>query len=174
MINYGEALEAHILQKALALSMIGDLHVCMGSSMRVSPANQMPMMTKAAGGKIVMMNLQKTPIDDSCDLIIHETIDKIMTLTMKKLGIPIPDFRRFYRLKLSMLDNNRKMHITGIDTNGACYLIFKSLKFIGLGPSAITYPKRANQKQPYEEILQQNTANSNKPFHIVCEFQGHY
>ena len=134
--------------------MIGDLHVCMGSSMRVSPANQMPMMTKAAGGKIVVMNLQKTPINEYADLVIHETIDKIMEMTMRKLGYPIPDFRRFYRLKLTMQDNNRKMQITGIDTNGACYVIFKSLKFIGLGPSTVTYPKRQNQKQPFEELLQ--------------------
>ena len=153
---------------------MGDLHVCMGSSMRVAPANSMPMMSKMMGGKIVMMNLQATPIDEMCDLIIHEKIDKIMEMTMTKLGYQIPDFRRFYRLKLSMLDNNRKMHITGIDTNGACYVLFKSLKFIGLGPSATTYPKRANQKQPFEELIRENTANAAKPFHVICEFHGHY
>ena len=117
-----------------------------------------------------MMNLQATPIDQICDLIIHEKIDKVMEMVMRKLEIPIPEFRRSLRLKLSLENNNQKMLLTGIDTNGDCYVLFKMLKVTGLGPSAVTLPRRAADKQPYEQAV---TAQA-KNVKIVCEFQGHY
>ena len=146
IINFGEGLDGAILQKALAISCLADLHVCMGSSMRVSPANQMPLMTKMAGGKVVCINLQKTPIDEHCDLVIHERMDKVVELLMQKLEIPIPEFRRSYRLKLSLQNNDQKMLLTGVDANGDCYTLFKSLKITGLGASQVSLPKTRTQK----------------------------
>ena len=62
--------------------------------MRVSPANLYPEMTKSAGGKVVIINLQKTPLDELCDLVIHEKIDTVIELLMSKLQIEIPRFRQ--------------------------------------------------------------------------------
>ena len=56
-INFGEKLEDDILQQAFAMSTIADLYLCMGCSMRVSPANTLPQYTFMNGGRIVMMNL---------------------------------------------------------------------------------------------------------------------
>jgi hypothetical protein len=42
--------------------------------MRVAPASNMPLMV----GKCVIINLQKTPIDDYAALVIHEKIDKVV------------------------------------------------------------------------------------------------
>lgn len=90
-------------------------------------------------------------------------------MVMKKLEIPIPDFRRTYRLKLSFAtdDNNNKLKITGIDVNGACYTIFKSLKVTGLSPTQLRFPKAPTQKQPYDLDITQEGATS---FKILCEF----
>ena len=59
------------------------------------------MMTKQRKGKVVIINLQKTPVDEHADIVIHEQVDKVMELLMKKLNIPVPEFRRTYRLKLT-------------------------------------------------------------------------
>ena len=40
-----------------------DLCLCMGSSLRVTPAADIPLHTFEKGGKLVIVNLQKTPID---------------------------------------------------------------------------------------------------------------
>ena len=85
VINFGENLSSENLDKSARVSALADLHVCLGSSMRVSPANIYPEMTKNAGGKVVIINLQKTPVDEICDLVIHERIDVVMKLLMSKL-----------------------------------------------------------------------------------------
>ena len=110
-INFGEGLEPDILQKAFEKSTVADLYLCMGSSMRVSPANTLPQMTFMNGGRVVIMNLQKTPSDilaESNGLLIHERVDKIMEMTMRKLEMPIPDFRRHYRLRVSLSDESNE------------------------------------------------------------------
>ena len=72
-------------------------------------------------------------MDGQADLCIHERIDKVIELLMSKLEIPIPDFRRNYRLQISLAENGQNVLLKGIDTNGANYTIFKSLKVSGLG-----------------------------------------
>ena len=94
----------------------------------------MPLKTKARGGKIVVINLQKTGIHELADLVIYERIDKVVELLMSKLEIPIPEFRRSYRLQASLSQNGQNVQLKGIDTNGANYTIFKNLKVTGLGP----------------------------------------
>lgn len=150
IINFGETLNLEIMEKGFMLSAMSDLIVAMGSSMRVCPANQMPLTTLARGGKFVMINLQKTPLDEAASLVIHERVDKVVALLMMKLEIPIPDFRRSYRLKVSIDKNdNKKLLFTGVDSNGACYTLFKSLKVIGVGPSTAQFPAPRQNTQPY-------------------------
>lgn len=84
----------------------------------------MPVNVKNNGGKIVMVNLQRTSIDKKCHLVIHERIDKVMEMLMQKLNIPIPDYQKIYRLRLNMYhdaaraaDAEQKMHVYGINEN---------------------------------------------------------
>lgn len=74
-------------------SSVADLHVVMGSSLRVSPACDMPRMTAEKGGKLVIVNLQKTPLDAYAALVIHGKCDEVMRIVMKKLKIEIPEWR---------------------------------------------------------------------------------
>lgn len=48
-------------------SQLADLHLIMGSSMRVTPACNMPM-ASLTNGKVVIVNLQKTPVDSICTM----------------------------------------------------------------------------------------------------------
>ena len=56
-----------------------------------------------------MINLQKTQVDESAALIIHDKVDKVIQLLMKKLEIPIPDFRRSYRLKVFLSQDQKQV-----------------------------------------------------------------
>ena len=104
-----------------------------------------------------MINLQKTPADEACDLVINERIDKVFAKVMEKLEIPIPDFRRSYRLKVSFSQDRKNMMFTGVDANGSCYTLFKALKVTGLSPSAETFPNKGKAIQPFSHgITKQN------------------
>lgn len=63
IINFGDNLNAEVLARGERLHAQADLAVCMGSSMRIQPACHMPLKCKQNGGKIVVINLQKTGID---------------------------------------------------------------------------------------------------------------
>ncbi len=68
-----------IMERAFDNSHLSDLMLCMGSSMRVAPASIMPCQVS---GKFVIVNLQKTPIDEAAAMVIHERIDKVVSLIM--------------------------------------------------------------------------------------------
>ena len=63
IINFGENLNDNILALGEQHGASADLCVCMGSSLRVSPANDMPAATARNGGNLVIINLQSTPLD---------------------------------------------------------------------------------------------------------------
>jgi len=120
----------------------------------------------------VLINLQKTEMDQSASLIIHERVDKVVELLMQKLEIPIPDFRRSYRLRISLnKKDKKKVLLTGVDSNGACYTLFRSLKVTGLGPAVAVFPCRGQNIQPFSQQVENTKATD---FSVQCTFQGHY
>ena len=55
--------------------------------------------------------------------------------------MPIPEFKRSYRLRVSLTDeSNSNLQLTGIDSNGDCYVLFKSMKISGLNAAPVVYP----------------------------------
>lgn len=94
----------------------GDLCLCLGSSLSVPPSCNIPEKfgTQTAGmmgmgswlggesaKKLVIVNLTKTPLTPHADIHIHAMIDDVMRLLMKKLEIPIPEWRlkRYVRVE---------------------------------------------------------------------------
>ena len=68
-------------------SQAADLHIVLGSSLRVSPACDLPRMTsEKPGGRLVICNLQKTPLDGRAALVIHARVDEMLQLLMQELG----------------------------------------------------------------------------------------
>jgi len=99
IINFGENLPQVPLSKAIQHSEGGDLAICMGTSLRVSPACNLPVQILNNGGNLVIWNLQKTPLDTSASLVIHTKCDDGMKLLMQELGIDVPA----YKLKKTVL-----------------------------------------------------------------------
>lgn len=73
----------------------------MGSSLTVTPAADMPLEVAERGNKLVIINLQKTPLDSEAALRINGECDKVMKLVMAKLGLAVPDFSLKRNVRIS-------------------------------------------------------------------------
>ena len=60
---FGEMLPEHAFEGAVALAQQADLMLVLGSSLTVQPASSIPSMTLRAGGEVVIVNAQPTPLD---------------------------------------------------------------------------------------------------------------
>ena len=126
IINFGENLREVDLDNGFNHGQSADVMLCIGSSMRVNPAAQMAEATANNGGKLVIINLQNTPLTPMA-LHIYGKIDEVLELLMKKLNIPIPAFSLKRRAEVTLKDN--RLQIAGKDTNGRPYTIFKNTSF---------------------------------------------
>ena len=90
IIDFGECLSEDELARAQENSIKCDLAIVLGSSLRVPPAAKLPVLKKKEG-KLVICNLQKTPLDNKADLLVHTKIDYLMNLLMSRLGLEVPD-----------------------------------------------------------------------------------
>lgn len=61
---FGEALPEEAFQKAQDLAIKSDVFLVLGTSLTVYPAAGLPRLTLHAGGKVFIVNAQKTPLDE--------------------------------------------------------------------------------------------------------------
>eukprot|EP00878_Enallax_costatus_P013147 GHUV01013740.1.p1 GENE.GHUV01013740.1~~GHUV01013740.1.p1 ORF type:complete len:467 (+),score=218.24 GHUV01013740.1:865-2265(+) len=78
-----------------------DVALCLGTSLQIIPAANLPLRTVKAGGKLAIINLQATPKDKRAEVVIHAKVDEIMAVIMQQLQLPIPRFTRTDQLLLS-------------------------------------------------------------------------
>ncbi|CAF4363294.1 unnamed protein product, partial [Adineta steineri] len=64
-----------------------DLCLCLGTSLQIRPCRDLPRKTKKNGGKVVIINLQKTSMDSIANLVIHERCDHVMKYILEKLNL---------------------------------------------------------------------------------------
>ncbi len=57
MIDFGEPLLKDVIGGAFEQGEKADLHICMGSSLRVTPAADIPVASARNGGDVVIINL---------------------------------------------------------------------------------------------------------------------
>lgn len=99
--------------------------------------------TKRNGGKIVHINLQKTPQDYEADFVIHGLMDNVMEILMEKLHIKIPEFRLQRWAKVS-LTNKNTVKVQGIDQIGEPFTLFPKVQVNGT-PCRENNVKTSNQ-----------------------------
>ncbi|KAL9648284.1 hypothetical protein ABK040_001701 [Willaertia magna] len=110
IINFGENLPIDQLSKATSEAKKSDLAIVFGSSLKVSPACNLPLYTVKRGGKFVICNLQKTPMDQYANLLIHARSDEIMEKLMSYLDLTIPSwiFRKTVELSCKDYQQQKK------------------------------------------------------------------
>jgi NAD-dependent deacetylase len=82
VVLFGESLSRRALVEAYGTAHVSDLLIVMGTSLVVHPASDLPRIVKSYGGKVVIINRDKTDLDDMADLVIrcdklHEVLQEV-------------------------------------------------------------------------------------------------
>jgi NAD-dependent deacetylase len=77
-ISFGQSMPEKETEEAYHRSSLCDLFIVIGSSLVVQPAASMPVIAKRNGAKLVIINRDPTPYDDTADLVIHGQAGPIM------------------------------------------------------------------------------------------------
>jgi len=138
IINFNEELPRDALRYAEDQSIFCDLAIVLGTSMRVSPACELPLM-KRPEGKLVICNLQKTPYDLKADIRLHTTTDNFMRILMKHLDLKIPDFVFEFNFQVNIDKESRLISVRNCSTNlkllvQSCIVIDSEGKCLQAGP----------------------------------------
>ena len=133
IINFGEHLPEKELNQSFEEATQADLCLVLGSSLTVTPAADIP--KKAAKkGKLVIINLQRTPLDYSAHLVINGTCEDVMMRLAKKIELKVQDFL-LKRLISFRLDKVRREYIfRGINEKGVPFSFFYSVHMADDGP----------------------------------------
>jgi len=91
IINFGEDLAPDVLQLAFDNGEKADLCLSLGTSLTVAPSCLIP---EAVGkqGSLVIVNLQRTPLDHLAAVRVFARCDTFMELVMEHLELPVPPF----------------------------------------------------------------------------------
>jgi NAD-dependent deacetylase len=78
VVLFGEMLPEEALTRASALAARADLLLCIGSSLEVYPIAQLPEITLAAGGRIALVTMGRTPYDlDAAVKLTGDVVDEL-------------------------------------------------------------------------------------------------
>ena len=105
-----------------------DIMLCLGSSLRVNPACEIVGETATYGGKVVIVNLQKTPYDSVAAMIVHSKIEDFIELLMKELNMEIPKctLKRWFKAEIEESKTGKEtLKVNGVTDDDSSYEIFK-------------------------------------------------
>jgi NAD-dependent SIR2 family protein deacetylase len=85
VVNFGDSLPQKDLEDSFHHSSHCDLFIVVGSSLVVSPANDMPRVALRLGARLVIINQGETPMDGSCHLRFDEKIGAVLPPAIDKL-----------------------------------------------------------------------------------------
>ena len=71
IVLFGESLPEAAFQFALVEAEKAELFIVLGSSLTVTPANQLPLIAKKNGAKLVIVNMEQTDFDGYADEVIN-------------------------------------------------------------------------------------------------------
>jgi len=129
VVNNGELLPEIAMRRAITHAFRADLLVCIGESMRVTPAAEIPEIVikkknSSLGARLVIINMAHTPVHDECDMSIVASPDSVLEFLCETLGRPLPR----YRLERHLLVGNHfntahlkcewTLFVRGIDHEG--------------------------------------------------------
>tara|TARA_B100001057_G_scaffold327330_1_gene327617 strand:- start:1066 stop:1800 length:735 start_codon:yes stop_codon:yes gene_type:complete len=78
-ISFGQAMPEEEMITAQKVSIKSDLFICLGSSLAVFPAADLPLLAKETGANLVIINNEPTQIDHVSDLVINRDISEVLS-----------------------------------------------------------------------------------------------
>jgi len=144
----------------------------LGSSLTVSPANDLPSKVVKKSGQVVIVNLQRTPLDTLSTLRIHGRTDEVMQGVMRELGLDIPPFILQRRLRVK----HTKEHLTleAIDVDGTPLSLFSSIQVQFLPSGQVHELKAESVLGRVETAFTYTHAPEDTDAKIELRFVGHY
>jgi NAD-dependent deacetylase len=85
VVNFGDPLPQKELSNAFRYAEDCDLFIVVGSSLVVSPANEMPKMALKAGARLIIINQGETSFDGHCHLRFEEKIGEVLPPAVTRL-----------------------------------------------------------------------------------------
>lgn len=85
VVDFGDPLPQKELQSSFWHSKQCDLFIVAGSSLVVSPANEMPRIALESGARLVIINKGETHLDKSCHLRFEENIGEVLPPVVERL-----------------------------------------------------------------------------------------
>ena len=85
VVNFGDPLPKKELENSFRHSQQCDLFIVVGSSLVVSPANEMPRVALESGARLVIINQGETPLEENCHLRFEEKIGEVLPPAVEKL-----------------------------------------------------------------------------------------
>ena len=77
-ISFGQAMPEKEMINAQRVSIKSDLFICLGSSLAVFPAADLPLLAKETGANLVIINNEPTQMDHLSDLVINRDISEVL------------------------------------------------------------------------------------------------
>ncbi|MHA1232183.1 MAG: NAD-dependent protein deacylase [Candidatus Helarchaeota archaeon] len=84
-ILFGEPLPSDALNRAVEFSRMADCMLILGSSLVVTPAAHLPLLTLQSNGKLIIINMQPTPKDVYANVVINAKIGEVLPKIVKIL-----------------------------------------------------------------------------------------
>jgi NAD-dependent SIR2 family protein deacetylase len=174
IINFGEGLPKYELQTSFEHAQRADVCLVLGSSLRVTPAADIPLIVGQQGGKLAIGNLQPTPLTSLAKLNIHTMCDDLMRGLMAKLDIPIPEWELHRRIRITI--KQQTISIMGLDlTQDIAYTLFSTIKILVRQNTQSKYDSKAIKgEEPIEHKIKVTGPNDKMDVYIELNWQGHY
>ena len=86
VVLFGEQLPVDVVNAAMAHIRQADLMLVVGSSLEVMPASQLPCLVQEQAGRLIVVNLTPTYIDDIAEIVIHGDVAEILPLIVQACG----------------------------------------------------------------------------------------
>ncbi|ERN05726.1 NAD-dependent protein deacetylase SRT1 isoform X2 [Amborella trichopoda] len=102
VLDWEDALPPKEMDPAEKHCKMADVILCLGTSLQITPACNLPLKCTRFGGKFVIVNLQPTPKDKKAALVIHGKVDKVIAGVMNFLSLSIPPYVRVDLIQLSL------------------------------------------------------------------------
>ncbi len=78
-VSFGQAMPEEEMITAQKVSIQSDLFICLGSSLAVFPAADLPLLAKETGANLVIINNEPTQMDHLSDLVINRDISEVLS-----------------------------------------------------------------------------------------------
>ncbi|CAF3734879.1 unnamed protein product [Rotaria sp. Silwood1] len=140
----------------------------------ITPAADIPELVGKRGGKLIIGNLQLTPLTELANLNIHALCDDIMRGLMAKLNMPIPEWELHRRIRITI--KKQTIKIIGLDPDQDIpYTLFSRVRILVRQGTASKYESQRLTGQEFiEHKIPVNNNTGNMDVYIELHWQGHY